>query len=105
MPLSLSPDSILTDVNDIGDSEFSSYSYSTEPEDETFWLDQYRQQRNNPSCLWRLHRAALNKMLLVVSAGLIVAAVVTCFLSACSSETKRAARNKVLILSYSGAKM
>lgn len=88
-------DPILTGVNE-EENKDGIINYSFPAVTETSWLDRYRQYRNS-GCLWRLHRAALNKMLLVLSAGLIMTALVTCFLSACSSEDKKSVGKKVMI--------
>ena len=78
----------------------NTFDFSTRPD--ISWLDRYRQQRSS-GCVWRLHRAALNKMLLVLSGGLILAALVMCFLSACSNEdTKRVTEKQVSRVYFRG---
>lgn len=62
-------------------------SPSTHPLYEDSWVAMDRYQRRRSSCVWLLHRAVLNRLLMVLSVGLVVAAMATCLLSSCSMES------------------
>lgn len=59
-------------------------SPSAHPVYEDSWVESY--QRRRSGCVWLLHRAVLNRLLMVLTGGLVIAAMATCFLSSCGTE-------------------
>lgn len=78
-PFSLSPLPSTEDI--LGD------NFNARPPD-------YQFGKKHTGCVWLLHKTALNKIVLVLSAALIITALTICCLSVCSPDSKTAKMEK-----------